>query len=138
MSAFILDCSVAIAWCIEDEASAKTDALLERVRDFGACVPQLWGYEFANVMIQAHKRGRLSDTQLFAMFELMEDLPITLTCETDFAAFKDVVTLAQAENLTSYETAYLALAMEKNLPLATLDKALRRSCKNVGVEVLPQ
>ena len=137
MSAFILDCSVTIAWCIEDEATQKTDALLERLRDFGAFVPQLWGYEFANVMLQAHKRKRLSSSQLVTVFELMEDLPITIVGETVFAAFKDIMAISQAENLTSYDSAYLALAMGKKLPLATLDKALRRACKNVGVAVLP-
>lgn len=137
MSAFVLDCSVAVAWCIEDEATSDTDALLEKIRDFGAYVPQLWGYEFSNVMIQANKRGRLTNTQLFTMFELMEDLSITIICETEFTAFKDIVALAQAENLTSYDAAYLALALAKKLPLATLDKALRRSCRNVGIDVLP-
>ncbi|PHS38239.1 MAG: VapC toxin family PIN domain ribonuclease [Robiginitomaculum sp.] len=137
MSGFVLDCSVAIAWCIEDEATPQTDALLERIRDFGAYVPQLWGYEFTNVMLQANKRERLTDTQLFTIFELFENLPITIIADTEFLSFKTILALSQAENLTSYDAAYLDLAMTKNLPLATLDKALRRACKNVGVDVLP-
>ena len=32
----VVDCSVAVAWCFEDEAAADTDAILERVRDEGA------------------------------------------------------------------------------------------------------
>lgn len=28
MSGFVLDCSVAVAWCIDDEAAPATDALL--------------------------------------------------------------------------------------------------------------
>ncbi len=137
MSAFVLDCSVAIAWCIEDEATPQTDALLNRIRDFGACVPQLWGYEFTNVMLQACKKGRLNDTQLFTMFELMEELAITIISDTDFAHLKDIYALARAENLTSYDATYLALAMSQKKPLATLDKALRRACGHVGIEALP-
>jgi hypothetical protein len=37
----VVDCSVAVAWCIGDEASPETDALLERVRDEGGIVPSL-------------------------------------------------------------------------------------------------
>jgi len=39
MSKFVLDCSIAAAWCFEDETSEVTDSLLERVRDHGAGCP---------------------------------------------------------------------------------------------------
>ena len=59
MSALVLDCSLAIAWCFEDEASAAADAILERVRDDGALVPALWVWEVANVLTLAARRGRI-------------------------------------------------------------------------------
>jgi hypothetical protein len=30
MTGFVLDCSIAVSWCFEDEATETTDALLER------------------------------------------------------------------------------------------------------------
>jgi hypothetical protein len=33
---------MALTWCFEDEASAQSDAIFERVRDDGAAVPALW------------------------------------------------------------------------------------------------
>ncbi|HHI88376.1 MAG TPA: PIN domain-containing protein [Hellea balneolensis] len=138
MSAFVLDCSVAISWCIEDEVSVETDALLERTRDFGAYVPDLWGYEVSNVLLQAHKRGRLSENQISAMLELLWALPVTIVSSSDLAAFKTNLTLAMSEKLTTYDAAYLALALSKHLPLATMDKALRRACGKLGIKVLPK
>jgi hypothetical protein len=52
----VVDCSVAVAWCIEDEASLDTDALLERVRDEGGLVPSLLHLELGNVLLQAERR----------------------------------------------------------------------------------
>jgi hypothetical protein len=59
MTGFVLDCSIAVSWCFEDEASEISDALLERVRDEGALVPSLWHLELGNVLIQAERRGRV-------------------------------------------------------------------------------
>ena len=33
MNALVIDSSMALAWCFEDEASPTSDALLEQVRD---------------------------------------------------------------------------------------------------------
>lgn len=51
MSGLVLDCSVAVSWCFEDEATPETEAILERVRDEGAIVPALWHLELGNVLI---------------------------------------------------------------------------------------
>jgi predicted nucleic acid-binding protein len=37
--------------------------------------------------------------------------------------------------LTSYDAAYLELAMRKKLPLATLDDELRKACISAGVSI---
>ena len=137
MTAFILDCSIAAAWLFEDEANPETDALLERLRDEGACVPNLWHLELGNVLIQAEKRGRITATQMTTRLELMASLPIATDPETDNRAFREILTLARSQQLTSYDAAYLELAIRRGLPLATQDKALKRAAQNVGVETLP-
>jgi predicted nucleic acid-binding protein len=60
VSVFVLDCSLAMAWCFEDDASAAADAILERVRDDGALVRALWVWEVANVLTLAARRGRIA------------------------------------------------------------------------------
>jgi predicted nucleic acid-binding protein len=46
--------------------------------------------------------------------------------------------MARAENLTTYDAAYLELAVRRGLPLLTKDNELRRAATRLGVEVLPQ
>jgi predicted nucleic acid-binding protein len=48
------------------------------------------------------------------------------------------MTLARAQALTLYDSAYLELAMRRSLPLATLDKQLRAAAKKTGVPYLPE
>lgn len=43
----------------------------------------------------------------------------------------------RAENLTTYDAAYLELAIRRGLPLATNDRRLRIAGVNTGVQVIP-
>ena len=41
-SGFVLDCSVAMTWCFEDEATPETDNILDQFKNRTALVPALW------------------------------------------------------------------------------------------------
>ena len=56
---FVLDNSVALNWCFEDERIPATTALLERVGEVGAAAPRLWPLEALNGLLVAERRGRL-------------------------------------------------------------------------------
>jgi predicted nucleic acid-binding protein len=133
----VVDCSIAVAWCIDDEASPETDALLERVRDEGGTVPSLWHLELGNVLLQAERRGRLKPGDVAGRLELLHALPIMTDDETATRAWREVLALARSERLTTYDAAYLELAMRRALPLATKDGALEAAAGRVGVELLP-
>lgn len=136
MSKFILDCSIAAAWCFEDEASDTADRLLDQVRDHGAVVPALWLLEITNVLIQAERRDRIAASDVSTRLELLQILPITIEHPGQTDIFNAVIALARAEGLTSYDASYLELAIRLGLPIATLDKQLARAASRVGVEVL--
>ena len=137
MSAFVLDCSIAAAWLFEDEAKPETDALLVQLRDGGAFVPNLWHLELGNVLIQAERRGRITSSQISTRLELITNLPIVTDAETDGRAFREIVTLACNHLLTTYDAAYLELAIRRGVPLATQDKALVRAATRTKVPTLP-
>ena len=138
MAGFVLDCSVAVAWCFEDEATAELDALLERVQHQGAVVPPLWMSEASNVLLIAQRRGRIDRETMQERLALLDMLPI----ETDDMASStvwrsSVLTLADVEALTFYDAIYLELAIRRGLPLASSDAALRRAARRRGIVVLP-
>jgi hypothetical protein len=41
----VIDASIALSWCFEDEATPETDQLFESVRDEGAAVPLFTKHE---------------------------------------------------------------------------------------------
>lgn len=137
MTAFVLDCSIAAAWLFEDEASPETDNLLERLRDGGALVPNIWHLEIGTMLIQAEKRGRITAAQISARLELLASLPIITDVETSPRAFREILMLARSQSLTTYDAAYLELAIRRGIPLATQDKELVRAAKAAQVENLP-
>ena len=57
---FVLDNSVALTWCFEDERTPATKALLERVGEAGATAPALWPLEALNGLLVAERRRRLN------------------------------------------------------------------------------
>ena len=129
----VLDCSVAIAWLFEDEATRETEALAEQVAAAGAIVPSLWRLEIANVLLQAEKRVRLPAGGAGVRLEVLSDLPIVVDPQTDVRAWRETLTLARAHGLTVYDAAYLELALRKGLPLATRDAALIAAARVASV-----
>ena len=138
MSIFVLDCSVAAAWLFEDEASPETDALLDRLADGPALVPLHWRLELANVLVQAERRRRITPAQVATSVDFVERLPIEVDAETERRSFREVLALARSANLTSYDAAYLELALRKGLDLATQDRALVQAAHGLQVKTLPR
>lgn len=132
---FVLDCSVAMAWCFEDESAGYADAVLGALEGAEALVPGLWSLEVANVLLVAERRGRISEAAAARFVELLRGLPISIDGEDAGRALGNVLSLARERSLSSYDAAYLDLAMREGLPLATLDQRLRESALRSGVQV---
>ncbi len=134
MSAFVLDCSIAMSWCFEDEASA--DAILTRLDEDACYVPAIWPLEVANVLAVGERRRRLTPADSARFLELLAALPITIDLETAHRAFAETLALARQHSLSTYDAAYLELAMRQRAALATLDIDLRAVATRCGVSVL--
>ena len=131
----VLDASVALAWCFEDEASAAADRALDRVVAEGAVVPAIWPLEMANALRSAERRGRLTFADQARLRELLIALPISIEPVDLAGALGEVTEIARAADLSAYDAAYLALAARRALPLATTDERLARACVAAGVQL---
>jgi predicted nucleic acid-binding protein len=133
---FVVDSSIILTWCFEDEATPATEAMLVRLTDDGAWAPSLWPLEVLNVLLMAQRRGRLTLKARQDRLALLCSLPITLDTETAEQAWTITNLLAERHGLTLYDAAYLELAKRLNLPLATLDADLRTAANALGVPLL--
>lgn len=133
--AFVLDGSVALAWCFADETDPYADAIAKKFPDVEAVVPALWYLEVTNVLLVGERRGRCDQTDTANWTTFLSSLPITVDEQTSNRAFSDVLALARTHNLSAYDAAYLELALRRGLPLATLDSSLRAAATKAGVAI---
>ena len=135
-AAFVLDCSIAMAWLFHDEATAKTAALLNRLVTETALVPAWWFVEVTNVLAIAERKGRTTSTQSDSFIADLGKLGIERDDDAPERAFTHLLALCRTHRLTSYDTIYLDVAIRRSLPLATLDDDLRKIAKKLGISLL--
>lgn len=130
----VVDASVALAWCLADEADEYAERTLERVVGEGAAAPAHWPIEVANGLLAAERRGRIDEADLARVSKLLNDLGIEIV-PVELTTALSVLETARAHDLSAYDAAYLDLAAFRGLPLATLDRPLVTACRNAGVEL---
>lgn len=135
-AAFVVDCSIAMAWLFHDEATPKTAALLSRLATESALVPAWWSIEITNVIAMAERKGRISPSQSDSFIAALNKLGIERDDEAPDRAFTHLLALCRTHRLTSYDAIYLDLAIRRGLPLATLDQDLRKAARKLGVSLL--
>ena len=133
---FVVDASVALSWCFQDEQTPAGVALLDRVVAEGAFAPQLWPLETLNGLLTAERRGRIDAVLRRRLVNLLASFPISIDGETSERAWIGTAMLAERHGLTAYDAAYLELALRRSLPLATRDNALIAAANAEGSPVV--
>jgi predicted nucleic acid-binding protein len=132
-----VDASVALCWYFEDQKTAYTEAVFDCLaRGDEALVPALWPLEVVNSLVVAARQKTIGAAQLETFVRDLKELPVEVDIEGIERAYSSIVRLSQQHQLSSYDAAYLDLAVTESLPLATLDKNLRAAAKRAGVELL--
>jgi len=132
---FVLDNSVVTGWYLSDQATAYSESIALRLEGAKALVPSLWQLELANVLKTACTRGKLSLDSARQILDALSQLPIEIDA-SPAPGQRQMFELAMRYQLSSYDAAYLDLAMRHGLPLATQDQQLKKAALAAGVEVL--
>lgn len=131
----VIDCSVTMCWCFPNENDPYARELLKSLPARQVFVPGFWPLEVANSLLVGERRQRLEEADIVEFVGLLASLPIHIDPETSERAPREILNLARAQRLSSYDAAYLELAMRRGLPLATLDRELRSAAAAVGVQL---
>jgi predicted nucleic acid-binding protein len=135
---FVLDASTVLTWCFPDEKAQNAEGISERIAGGEtAVVPAFWRHEILNALLVGERRKRLTPELTQAFIADLNRLPVGV----DDGATQDVVfnttqTLCRKHGLTTYDAAYLEIAIRGAYPLATTDEDLRRAAEAEGVQVL--
>ena len=123
MPTVVIDASVASAWCFPDEETDYTRAVLHAISSsvVDTIAPQLWAYEVRNSILMGIRRGRITKPDSQEFLVSLNELNVRLS---EPASYDEVFSLAQEHGLTVYDAAYLNIAIQEHLPLASLDRRL--------------
>jgi predicted nucleic acid-binding protein len=139
MAALVLDASVTVSWCFPGDSSediAYSRDILALLATIDAIVPEIWAFELANsVLVAFNKRKRIAEGQIKDYLQRLKALPIRTEARSIWSNV-DLESSARKWNLSSYDAAYLDLALRKGLPLATTDGDLKRAAALEGIEVV--
>lgn len=132
---FVVDNSVVMSWCFKDETNNYTDTVLDRLTEAVAVVPSIWPLEVVNVLLVAERQKRLGESDSIRFITLLSQLPIVVEQERP-EMMKELLALARANNLSSYDASYLDLAMRRGFPIATLDNKLIEAARRIDVPII--
>ena len=133
---FVVDASVALAWCFAGEATSHTIAVRELLRRTVAVAPAILPLQVANALLVGERRQRLTQSQAERALRLLADLPISVEDAGSSTVWGPVLALARQHHLTVYDASYLELAVRQGLRLATQDARLRDAAARTGVRLV--
>ena len=127
----VLDASAALSLVLPDEVVSENLPALIATRPI--VTPPLFPAELANGLTMAVGRERLSAAAADRAARLLQSLPI-VTVTTDYTVL-DLLRRSMSEDISSYDAAYLQLAMRLGATLATADSQLRARAVALGLGV---
>jgi predicted nucleic acid-binding protein len=128
----IVDASVILRAFFPDEEQERAQALIRDhvIGHLQLEAPDLLLYEVANAVVQARRRGRVTDEQAEDIMSSFEALGISLKP----VSWQQMFPIAMRFDRSAYDAAYLALAVVGDVPLITGDARMF----NAVHEHLPQ
>jgi predicted nucleic acid-binding protein len=133
---FVMDCSVIMSLLFVDEHNAMDESFDSILGESLIIVPTIWFYEVSNVLKMALLKSRISEADLTEIEQIVAALDIEVDEASTRQGLSETLHLAREYKLTAYDAAYLELALRRGVPLATLDKAMRKAAQIAGIEVM--
>lgn len=133
----VLDNSVAMCWLLNDGRPAELAYalnVLDALKTTSAMVPSIWALEAANVIAKSEAKGLVTEARTQEFVATLMRLNIATDTTTASHALGETLNLARRYKISTYDAAYLELALRGGLPLATLDADLEKAAKKTGVK----
>jgi predicted nucleic acid-binding protein len=134
LTRWVIDCSFAAALFLPDKSSAQVhDFFRTATEPHEFFVPTLWWYELANVITIAERRKILKDADIEKILKLFGKFPMKTDISSGLSFVHRVYELSRIYGLSSYDAAYLELAIRLHASIATLDTQLNQAAGVSGV-----
>jgi predicted nucleic acid-binding protein len=133
----VLDASLVIAWLVADELPWIESGVYESLPDNTCLVPSHWPLEVSNALRSSIRAGRLGLEDAHAIMDRLDLLMIDVQAPLGLDEIFPLAQFALTHQITAYDAAYLQLAFQRRVPLATLDLAMRAAASRLNLPLLP-
>jgi predicted nucleic acid-binding protein len=130
---FVLDASAAVSWLLRESEVEGAHEILDLLDEGEAIVPPNWSLEVCNAVRKAIRTDRLTTAMAMQLQNALLSLPIEVDLPSVERDWTVVLALALQHGLSTYDAAYLELALREGIPLATFDQQLRKCAETLGV-----
>lgn len=134
---FVFDCSIISSWLLPDEENHLSEEIMKKFLLQESPIikaPCIFYTEIMNVLQVAYRRKRIDKELKEGILQSIMQLPVIIDNAGMIPSyFPNIAALATKHHLSSYDALYLELAIRQNIPLITLDKALRQAAKAESV-----
>ena len=134
----VLDASVALAWFLPGHSEAQrsyANTVLDHIRRelLIIAVPALFAVEIGSVLLKARRSDSISAADLERAMKVNRELFIEF--HHNLWEMEHVMALGIRYGLTGYDALYLDLAVNLELPLATIDEGMQAAATRHGVSL---
>ncbi|MFN3351355.1 type II toxin-antitoxin system VapC family toxin [Pseudorhodoplanes sp.] len=133
----VVDASVVVAWLLGEKSGSSADHVFDALPDGEAIAPAHWPLEIGNALYGPAKAGQLSPDDFETIMEDLDWLNIQIEPAIHPDEIGPLVQFAVAHGLTTYDAAYVQLALLNDAVLVTLDRAMKAAAQKLGIAVLP-
>jgi len=133
---FVLDASVTVASCSEEESTTFTEAIGSSFRGSGSRRSGQLAIRGCKRIVGCGATEADSAAQVTALLGRILHLPVSVENVEPDVAFTRVLSVARQQKLTEYDAAYVELALRNGFPLVTFDDQLRQAARTSSIALL--
>jgi predicted nucleic acid-binding protein len=132
----VLDASLIVEWLAEPHPSVPMETF-EALLEIPVLVPSHWPLEVSNTLLPNLRTNKLSVEGLHGLIDRLDVFDIRVQPPLEVDEIGPMAQFAVTHDLTTYDAAYVQLALHHRATLATLDRAMRTAATKLNIPLLP-
>jgi len=138
MPAIVLDATIALGLCFEDQIDATVLQTIQHLRSTPGIVTAQWHLEIADTLLAAERRKRILATDRERFLNLLRALQLETDHEGDNDTWGASYALAGEHGIRIQDAQVLLLALRRKALLATCKPELQRAAKKMGIALVQE
>ena len=133
----VLDASLMLEWLVGTNRQSAFPGIYQALAHAPVVVPSHWSLEIGNTLRPELRNRRLSIADFHSIMDEFDRLDILIQPPIEIDEIGPLAQFAVTHNLTTYDAAYVQLALQYSATLATLDRAMRNAATALNIPLLP-